>query len=204
MSILKKNYILILSAIAGVALTSCNFFSSGLNFTKPEDVKNLNGMLQKAIKKDMVVQQIMFYQTNNSSFSMNNDMAQIMYVDSADSRVNHALDVNLKTGDISLNELVEKQHAGGVALKGVKLDNFDFSKIPVAVNAAIAEVQKENISADGLGSFIVDFNSGDITKSTYDFSLQHRTGSQRMGRSVRYTYDEYNFSADFDGNLIKK
>ena len=207
MKILRKMSLMVLPVILFAAvLVSCNelknTFSSGINLTNSEEVKALNELVNKAITPDMVVNKISFsYSERNSSFSFCKDEATITYIDPDNDKVVHGIDVNLKTGDFAQNEFMERKMKGVRGQKGVKLENFDFTKISDIVNAAIQELQKENISVDGIGSFSIDFNSGDPEKMKYQFDLQDKTGSQQMGRRIQYNYNEYSFTADKDGNL---
>lgn len=213
MKVLQKMYSVVLPTILCAAmLVSCkemkDVFSSGIDFTKPEEVKTLNEMVNKAIPKDVLVQRITFSNTgSSSSFSVSKDKANIFYIDPEDNKTVREINVNLKTGESSLNKstneldfdlpkaIAQKQNGG------VKLENFDFSKIPVMVNAAAQALEKKELSTDGIGSFGIDFRSGDLASTKYTFSLQHQTGSRRVGKRIQYNYNEYNFSADKDGNL---
>lgn len=210
MKVLQKTIFGCLSVVLVTAtLVSCNdfksAFGSGINFTKPEDMKTLNEMLGKAIKPDMIVQEIRFvYSNGNEGFSDCKDKAVITYVDADDNKVVHAIDVDLKTGDFSLNKWLEdhpRNTRTSRVEKGVKLEKFDFSKIADMVNAAGEMMKAEGIEPNGIGSFSIDFGAGDISETTYRFKMQHRTGLQQNGRRIEYQYNEYDFKADIDGNL---
>jgi hypothetical protein len=191
-------------------LASCNdlknAFSSGVDLTNPEETAKLNEMLNRHITPDMLVHEIRFdHSQSNSGFSFHKDNATIIYVDPDNKTFQHGISIDLKTGEYGPDSWLEKSNGRQrITLKGVKIGQFDFSGIAGIVNAAVEAMKAEEINPDGLGSFSISFSSGNIDKYKYSFSLQHRTGSTRQGRSTRISYDSYNFTADKDGNLTAK
>jgi len=205
MKTFKQIFSMALTAVLGAAVfVSCSTFSSGINFTKPEETKKLNDLISKAITPDMLVQSISFTYSNSSSFSLCKDKGEIIYVDPDNNTNVKGIDVDLKTGECSENQWYkEHPRSGSMVQKGVNLNDFDFSKIADVVNAAVKVLGDEKITTNGIGSFAINFGWGDINQTKYVFTLQHRTGSQQIGRTVRYTYNEYDFKADKDGNLVE-
>lgn len=189
-----------------VLFVSCDIFNSGINLTKPEETTKLNDLLNKHIPTDMLVHEIRFdYSLSSSSFSFVKDGAIIIYVDAEDNTKLHGIEVNLKTGETGVYQWLE-DHPNPVKRveKGVQLANFDFSKITPIVNEAVQVMSENSLTTEGVGSFEIDFNSGNLDKYHYSFKLQHRTGSQTSGRRTNISYEEYSFKADKDGNLEYK
>jgi hypothetical protein len=180
-----------------------NTFASGINFKNPEEVTTLSALLNKHITEDMIVQEIEFdYSESRNSFSFVKDEATIVYVDPNDHTINHGIEVNLKTGKYGPDQWLEDHRRPNTqALQGVKLGKFDYSRIAPIINAAIQAMKDENIETHGIGSFRINFRSGDINDYHYAFTLQHRTGSTHVGRTERISYEDYKFTADKDGNL---
>jgi hypothetical protein len=187
-----------------VLFVSCDIFNSGINLTKSEETAKLNDLLNKHIPADMLVNEIRFdYSLSSSSFSLLKDGAVIIYVDPENNTVLHGIEVNLKTGDAGIYQWLEDHPSNPTKRveKGVQLVNFDFSKITPIVNEAIQIMTEDSLETNGIGSFEIDFSSGNLDTYRYSFKLQHRTGSQKSGRRTSISYNEYSFKADKDGKL---
>jgi hypothetical protein len=207
MKLAEKSVTFLFAAFLCVIAVSCNdlknTFSSGINFTEPEEVAQLNDLLNKHITEGMVVQKIKFdYSQSSSGFSNCKDGATIIYVDPEDNTKLHGIEVNLKTGEFGPDTWLE-EHPSSIKReqKGVQLNEFDFSKIATVANAAVQALKDENVESNGIGTFEIDFYAGNADDYAYVFKLQHRTGRTQQGRTSHITYDEYSFKADKDGNL---
>jgi len=204
-SLQKMFYLLWPAILFATMMVSCRDSKSvfGINFTKPDDVKALNELINKVIPPDMVVEEIEFtYSESSSSFSFHKDGAHIIYVDPENNKRLRGIEVNLKTGETGPVQWMEdRPRTYTWVQKGTKLDNFDFSNIADMVNSAVQSMREDSISTAGLGSFSIDFSSGNPEKIMYKFNIQHRTGTQQYGRSVQYQYEEYEFKVDKDGNF---
>jgi hypothetical protein len=200
----------IISVIIAVAVTvgtfvSCDIFDTGINFSKADDVKKLNELINPHITEGMLVERITFnYSKSSSEFSFNKDMATVVYVDPENSNKRQGIDIDLKTGETSPNSFYKDYEMSKFSkTKAVALKDFDFSKIAEIVLAAQKMFEEDSLKANGLGSFEIDFTSGDMETYIYKFDIQHRTGSKNVGRRRQISYNEYALKADKDGNWIE-
>lgn len=182
-------------------LSSCsdikNAISNGKDFTKADDIKDLENMIMDHITSDMAVIKIDFRKadTDASTFSTHKGVANIHYVDPENAKKEKVIAVNLKDGSAAEDEFYNKRE-NFREYKGVKTTELGCGKIADNVNAAIQILVSDSISYDGIGSYYIEVNA-DPAKSKHKFSLEKRTGSDAR----KVYYDEYNFVADAEGNV---
>lgn len=182
-------------------LASCgeiaNAFSNGRDFTKADDVQDLEELIIENITPEMEVIEIVFNKADMdaSMFSNSKGLAQIHYVDAENAKKKKVLCVDLKDKtvyeDPSYNE---REHFR--KYKGVKVEKLGCAKIADNVNAAINLLAADSLFCSGIGSYSIELDAKP-EKIKHKFSLERRTGS---GNRQVY-YDEYSFVADLEGNV---
>jgi hypothetical protein len=203
----KKSTVFMIAVIAMAIgmFVSCDILSDGINFSKEADVKKLNKLINTHISEGMLVERITFhFSESGRRFSLCKNRATVVYVDPENSEKRLGIDIDLKTGKASPNSFYKDYEVSKfLKTKATELKDFDFSKIAAVVAAGQKAFKDENLSLDGLGSFEINFTSGDIENYSYNFKLQNRTGSKRIGKRIETSYNEYSFKADKEGNLIE-
>lgn len=174
------------------------------------DLKDTNGMKQvgeiigKHITEDMIVHTIDLKNSDSKSFTPYIDKALLVYVDAEKPQKLHGLDIDLKTGEATVNNFYEsKSTSKNIKYKGLNMPaDFDFSTVATAVNKAYEAAKEEDYKIDGVGTVTISFSDGKLNKANMYFKLQHITGTTYQGSVKRISYEEARFKADLEGEFI--
>lgn len=188
--------------------TSCsdisNAFSYGRDFTKSEDVQDLEKLILDNITPEMEVIKIEFKKADNDEalFSFSKGIAEILYVNPKNAKKAIIINIDLKenkvrtdTADSYYGKEFARRH------RGVKnIQKLGCEKIANNINAAIEMMTAEDISCHGIGSYEIKPNAT-TDKTVHRFSLEQRGG---QANRVTVNYNEYKFEADMEGNITVK
>lgn len=187
-----------------IILVSCseitNIFSDGRNFTKVEEIQDLEELITGNINPEMDVIEVVFRKAESdvAMFSNSKGIAQIHFVDSENAKKKRVLCINLKDNSVYEDTMYnEREHVR--AYKGAKVEKLGCAKIADNINAAINILAADSLSCDGLGTYTIVLDAKP-EKIKHKFSLERRTG----GSNRQVFYDEYSFIADLEGNVKSK
>lgn len=190
------------AVLFGISLLSCKetappTLPGERNFTKAEDVRDLDSLIMKHIHHEMNVIEISFIKSDNdnATFSDSKGIVQIHYVDPKNTKKKKVLAIDLKTGDA--NEDVwynEQEHFE--EYKGVKPATLGCTKIADNINTAISMMASDSLDYSGIGSYDIQFGS-EPSNIRHKFKIEVQTGSGHR----KVIYDEYSFIADLNGNV---
>lgn len=190
-------------ALSFFVIPSCgekkkNFDSEkGIDFTESNNIQHLDSMIMEFVKPDMEVIEFDFRSLDDDdTFSIGKGKAIIFYVDPVNNKRRKAIEVDLKTGtsveDTTYNSIENKKK-----YKGYKLTRINCcSMIANNINEAIDILDLQNISVDGIGSYVIQLHNKPDKVKHY-FTLRKRTGEVDR----RVYYDEYRFEADGKGKV---
>lgn len=190
------------TVLFGISLLSCKETTTTIlpgerNFTKTEDVRDLDSLIMKHIKHEMNVIEISFKKSDNndSAFSDSKGIVQIHYVDPENTKKKKVLAIDLKTGNTSEDTWYnEQEHFKEYT--GIKPTILGCNKIADNINAAISMMASDSLNYSGIGNYDILLDP-EPAKIRHKFKIEIQTGADNR----KVMYDEYSFIADLDGNV---